>query len=531
MPTVKLRFPGGRYHATPWGHHVNEGLIEWPPSPWRLLRAMIACGFSSLGWTELPPEAVRLIDKLSAVLPRYRLPPAGAAHSRHYMPYIEGRVQKTILVFDTWAEVGDGELLVHWPCQLDDDEADLFGRLVSALGYLGRSESWVEAQLIADSPQSWNAEPCSEGERRGPGWEQVSLLAAQSAADYDAWYKTQIEQVLRPFQDLKQTAAIKKKKAQAVEPYPPNLPACLTKDTAWWKDRGWSQPPGSQRVLYWRNSDCLQVAVPPQPKHVRSEPVHFVLLAMTTPSGNRAALPPCERALPQAERFHRQLVAAAANGRRIPCPEITGRGPHGEPLQSQHDHSHVLPLDLDNDGRLDHIAVYAKRGLGEIAQRAIRRVKRTWAKGGVGDIQLAVVGLWREESGAPLHRTLQLFTGNLFDNLERLFGPPGGAVVWKSATPFVPPRFLKKRGKNSLLGQVNAELKARSLPEADQVIIDPDQTRLLRHFVRRRSRTALAPPVDVGFGLRLVFKEPIAGPLSLGYASHFGLGLFVAEQA
>ena len=47
MPTLKLRFPGGRYHATPWGHHVNEGLIEWPPGPWRLLRALIACGFSS----------------------------------------------------------------------------------------------------------------------------------------------------------------------------------------------------------------------------------------------------------------------------------------------------------------------------------------------------------------------------------------------------------------------------------------------------------------------------------------------------
>ena len=40
MPiTIKLTFPGGRYHATPWGRHVNEGVPEWPPSPWRLLRA------------------------------------------------------------------------------------------------------------------------------------------------------------------------------------------------------------------------------------------------------------------------------------------------------------------------------------------------------------------------------------------------------------------------------------------------------------------------------------------------------------
>jgi len=42
MPLIELRFPAGRYHATPWGSHVNEGAVEWPPSPWRLLRALIA---------------------------------------------------------------------------------------------------------------------------------------------------------------------------------------------------------------------------------------------------------------------------------------------------------------------------------------------------------------------------------------------------------------------------------------------------------------------------------------------------------
>jgi CRISPR-associated protein Csb2 len=33
--------------------------------------------------------------------------------------------------------------------------------------------------------------------------------------------------------------------------------------------------------------------------------------------------------------------------------------------------------------------------------------------------------------------------------------------------------------------------------------------------------------VDAGYALRLRFAEPIRGPLSLGYAAHFGLGLFV----
>ena len=42
MPIIKLNFPAGRMHATPWGRHVNEGAVEWPPSPWRILRALVA---------------------------------------------------------------------------------------------------------------------------------------------------------------------------------------------------------------------------------------------------------------------------------------------------------------------------------------------------------------------------------------------------------------------------------------------------------------------------------------------------------
>ena len=33
MTTIELTFPAGRYHATPWGRHVNEGAVEWPLLP------------------------------------------------------------------------------------------------------------------------------------------------------------------------------------------------------------------------------------------------------------------------------------------------------------------------------------------------------------------------------------------------------------------------------------------------------------------------------------------------------------------
>jgi len=524
MPTVKLRFPGGRYHATPWGHHVNEGLIEWPPSPWRLLRALLACGFSSQGWTDVPHVARRLIDKLAAVLPRYHLPDASAAHSRHYMPIgtLDKGREKTTLVYDTWANVGADELLIHWPCEIDAAETELLRTLVAALGYLGRSESWVEAQLT-DERAEWNAVPCQDGEHRGPGWEQVSLMAAIPPADYNQWRAAQVQEALRPFEGQKQTATIKKNQAQAIEPFPPDLLSCLTKDTAWWKGHGWSQPPGSQRVLYWRRSDALQVGVPTAPRLASAHTVTTMLLAITTASGNRSALPPVSRTLPQAELFHRAIIGRLGNGLRVTCPELTGKDEFDRPLHDHHEHAHTIPVDLDGDGRLDHIIIHAKMGLGDAAQRAVRTLRRTWTKGGAGDLQVAVVGSGDLDMLRRLPTPLNM-------QLDAILGPPEGAQVWESVTPFVLPKTLDRRSRRSVPGQVNAELVSRRLPEAASVEIDLELTRSLRHFVRRRIHGGVPPKVDAGYGLRLRFAERIHGPLLLGYASHYGLGLFAAQD-
>src|SRR5262245_41855325 len=102
MPVIELTFPVGRFHATPWGRHVNEGAVEWPPSPWRILRALIAT------WHLKATDAVEeqtmrsLILALAQRAPRYRVPAAALAHTRHYMPYNEGKNEKTTKVFDTF---------------------------------------------------------------------------------------------------------------------------------------------------------------------------------------------------------------------------------------------------------------------------------------------------------------------------------------------------------------------------------------------------------------------------------------------
>ena len=534
MPILQLRFPGGRYHATPWGHHVNEGQIEWPPSPWRLLRALVACGFSTQRWEEVPPSAVSLVAKLAAALPSYHLPAASTAHSRHYMPIgvLDKGREKTTLVYDTWADVGNDALTVHWDCNLTDAETDQLRQLAECLGYLGRSESWVEGQLLPEDvgpPDAFDAIPHRDGVHLGPEWEQVSLMAPIPPEQYDAWRNHSTQAVLAdyplPEGKKKPPAKLLKERDKAVAPYPESLLDCLTKDTAWWKEHRWSQPPGSQRVIYWRRSDSLLVSPPQRSRLGAVQTVNAMLLALCTPSGNRSALPPCKWTLIEAEKLHRAIVGRAANGERVYCPELTGRDEQGAPLRQCHQHAHLWPVDLDEDGRLDHFIVYAPMGLGARAQQAIRRVRAMWTRKGENDLQLALAGMGGLDTlrGLPAH---------LGRRMGQLLGPPQGARVWMSVTPFVPPRFLKQRGANTLLGQINAELASRQLPPVEQ--LDPmphtPSTLRLRHYTRTRRRGGASPPVDVGFALRLQFSEPVLGPIALGYASHFGLGLFAALE-
>src|SRR5262249_5806619 len=82
--TLAVRFPLGRYHATAWDRRVNEGAAEWPPPPWRLLRALTAP--RPLRWPQLPDDALDQLIRALAAPPSYHTPPTRAGHTRHYLP-------------------------------------------------------------------------------------------------------------------------------------------------------------------------------------------------------------------------------------------------------------------------------------------------------------------------------------------------------------------------------------------------------------------------------------------------------------
>jgi CRISPR-associated protein Csb2 len=437
--------------------------------------------------------------------------------------------EKTTLVFDTWADIGEGTLAVRWGCALDGESSALLDTLASHLCYVGRSESWVLAEAMADDaelPPGIDAYPHVDDRPAESGWEQVSLLAAEPPQTYLEWRERSVakarEGLPLPEGKKKPPKKLLMARDKAVAPYPKDVIDCIQKDTSWWKGHGWSQPPGSRRVLYWRRSDALSVG-PPAPA-VRRVPatVTTMLLALTTPSGNRSALPPCTRTLPQAELIHRALVGKTGGGRRIDCPELTGKDARNKPLTG-HQHAHILPLDLDGDDHIDHVVIHAPMGLGPAAQAAIRGLRRTWTKGGVGELQLALAGQGDLDD-------LRKLPSPLHEGIETVLGPREGARVWTSLTPIVLPRHPKRRGANTLDGQILSELSSRDLPSAKvEVLLWDTETNKLRHYVRVRRHPAPQPPTDAGFVVRLTFERPVPGPLALGYASHFGLGLFVPE--
>ncbi|MFZ7127383.1 MAG: type I-G CRISPR-associated protein Csb2 [Desulfobacterales bacterium] len=538
MQTLLLQFPGRRYHATPWGHHVNEGLIEWPPSPWRLLRAFLSAGYASGLWNgDGPSQTGRaLIQKLAGVLPTYILPPAAGAHSRHYMPLakFKNKREDTTMVFDTWAQVNGGVLAVTWDVELSPEEIELFTTLAVRLGYLGRSESWIAARLAQPTenlPEGFDCHPSDAPP--SPGWEQVALMAIQDENSYAQWRQSAIAQALSslPKVDLTKRKPTKEDKKvlaqhdQIASQYPPDLIACLQVETSWLRKHGWSQPPGSRRVFYQRPADALEAGAPrPRPAGIAAQPVEAMLMSMTTAGGNNHALPSIVRTLPQAELLHRALVSFATRNNTGFSAALIGRDEDAKPLRGPHEHAHILPLDLDDDGHLDHILIWAPMGLDVASQQAVRDIRRTYTKGGIGPLRLALA------SSGTLD-DLCTVAGVYGDNLRHIVGPSKSSFQWRSITPFVPPRYTKKQGRNTLKGQVRAELESRGLQAPLRIeIIDPKENAeilRLRHFVRVRRRGP-APPVDCGFALKLVFARPVRGPLCLGYGSHYGLGLLGA---
>ncbi|MCG5432771.1 type I-U CRISPR-associated protein Csb2 [Mycobacterium sp. MYCO198283] len=175
MTTLVMTFPLGRYHATPWDRHVNEGAVELPPSPWRLLRALYAV------WRyrcpDLPGDVVHPLLEDLARPPTFHIPAHRIAHTRHYYPDAESGKDRVLDAFAVWG--AEDQLAVQWPMSLAPDKRDALRRVAASLPYFGRADSICLAAVEDDWTPSrhevWKPLDVAE---RVDGYDRVTSVLA-----------------------------------------------------------------------------------------------------------------------------------------------------------------------------------------------------------------------------------------------------------------------------------------------------------------------------------------------------------------
>lgn len=477
MVTISLSFTAGRFSATPWGHHVNEGAVEWPPSSWRLLRGLAAV------WKNTAPEIqdrefMALATKL-AELPRYALPPAGTTHTRHYMPDGDSKS----LIFDTCVTVDRRTpLLWQWPeVILADDEERLLGLLLSRLPYLGRAESWAAGAIGAEGHRSVgsNCRPLGAGDPVEFNEEAVAILVPDTPL--------QLEHLLASTGDLR------KKK---LDP---------------------TTPPGAhwQRYARLRNSFVTPMA---PPRVSVSGPVTVARYTLAGP-----VLPTVLDTVSVAEATRRAVMGlyGRSQGNDV-SPMLSGKAADGTPL-ADHLHAHYLPTDENEDGHLDHITIVARAGFSVEDQHALGSLNRLRLD---HEVEVHTPLIYLGDTPVPDNPWL-LRRAPVWISLTP-FVMARHPKRYKNGKPRLNPNGTQVDGPED---QLRRELARRNLPQPVRITSLPRCTigkpRSWQEFQRWRQHGAGSPAWTMGFGYALEFAEPISGPLALGYGAHFGLGAFV----
>jgi CRISPR-associated protein Csb2 len=519
---ISFRFLAGRYHATPWRRHVNEGAVEWPPSPWRILRALVAVWKRTLG--EIPQGQVEPIFRALAEPPEFILPPASTGHTRHFMPWYKKNADDRTLVFDTFVAVSSSErVLVRWPtATVDSRQLQLLALIVENLNTLGRSESWCSAQAVLDS-ETCSGFTCVPLQGDVPSnSEIVRLLCADPA---------------RAFIDTEPSAGrgASRSKAKGIRVLINDPPWNLCVDTLQLEKERWSDPPGSEWIRYVRPRDCFGVGLQPRRRDSRQPTVQVVRFAIDS-----NVLPLVTETLPVAEAARRALMGiyghlTKTRGVRGRSQVFSGKDEEDEPL-ADHTHAYYLPSDEDGDGCLDHLTVFASAGFGIHERRALDRLRE--------------IRVGRESE--QLH-PLRLLLIGMGSSAEYSPGPLRSSRQWISATPYIATRYAKIRGSHRI--DLSSPEQRRTFLEdnlrrhlinlwpelfsepAPKVEIEPewDLNHAFRIAGRWRSiefkRFRWKPGDDGGRRLagafRLTFIRPVAGPIAIGHSSHFGLGLFM----
>ena len=510
---LRQTFPLGRFHANPWrAFPFEDPHGEWPPGPWRLLRAILARSHQLERERGVQCEAWRdsLVRAFGTSTFSWRLPPFSwrGPGLRQYQPAafewdppsrtkkVKGqpvnipgeRTYRSTLVQDNFWVVGSSKAIsdtgiVWWIVEGDvwsNEHVDLLDACLERMTYFGRAEAITEIQRVEKLPSDADINCVLE---HVPSSGSVPVLV--------------------PTQDatLSQVQAVTDAPSVANSTVPPGA--------HWLHAKRPTKPPTKlphSRPRVRRPTRLVQFAV-----GTRVSPTPNAIVVMTQRFRGRVI---------------REFLAGswqhASTAQREAARLLTGKEADGSPLQDhRHPHARFGILFDQETGKAARLLIWRDQPFTDEEQRAILRAAEQ-------ELPLSF-----SKAGARDPWTVRLVP------LDSQVPPPVGFGDqtyrrWETVTPYVPPRYVyDRKGRirpgESPRAQLRLELARQGYDTTDVTIrVDDQSPEWTRVHRPRRSRDDPTNTERRGYHALLTFDTPVRGPISLGHSSHFGLGLFAA---
>lgn len=499
---LRQTFPLGRFHATPWAvNPFDDSHGEWPPSPWRLVRAIAARWYQWAREADQQPDEAELEKLLGAFCTSrfsFHLPSHSSKGTslRQYFPQEFGwhpaekikagtRSYNTSLAQDNyWCMPPDADGAVWWMLDGDDWNDSLlatFDRCLERMTYFGRAESFTRIERTATGALEPN---CTlEQERNLAGAGAVPVLVPRPDAD-----RSQIEGLTGNLNPATPPGA---RVMYALRPSRPSV-----------QERP-KRPPHHRETNFFQFAIGWNVA-----------PRRQVIVRLT--SRFRGTV--IKKLLHIKSGDPKMTWNRASADTREAIKYMTGKDATGMPLKEPHQHAEFLAW--CEGGQPTRLMVWRDRIPFDADEQAaiFRAASREFAWAGNGP------DTWR----------VKLIP------LDSAVPPPpsfdGTATrMWESLTPYVPPRHHLRGGKprpnESIEAQIRRELDVRGLLKDNHVVVTVGDTMWVAAHVPLDQRLSRTPTGDRrGYQIVLRFDAAVHGPLRLGHSSSFGLGLFAPTQ-
>lgn len=561
---LRQDFPLGRFHATAWRvNPFDDPHGEWPPSPWRLIRAVTARWYQWAREADRDPDPAEL-ECLQAALCTstyaFHLPPDARRGSplRQYHPTEFGMDPPNFKEHEAVFAVESGDDAVER--KLRDSVAESWRRVdvgwAVRVGPRAADKKKIE-RLLGSPQQPWRGlNPDSGCRGYGTSLVQDNYWCVDPETpvwwflEGDQWTPGAVEALGRCLERVAyfgRAETLTSIRLAGASDSVPDVNCSLVEQRASGAVPVLTASGTATRADIERITDdaeAVKRSVPPGSRfHYAVRPQRPIARERRSTPARRSNcrlvqfalgwnVAPEQRAIVRlTSRFRgaviRELLRiktgnAAATWARVDrrvresIAEMAGKDANGEPLKGHH---HTEFLAWCEGRRPTRLVVWrGSRAFDEDEQEAILLAADrdlSWAATG------PVADGWRLRL-VPLDRDVPAPPG--FD--EQV------ARSWESVTPYVPARHHLRGGKEregeSLMDQIRRELHQRGFANADQALVETvgAPVWVAVHVPRREADRRAFIGERRGQAVRLCFPAPVRGPIRLGHSSSFGLGLF-----